>query len=394
MHVLILGTRGLPAAHGGFETFAHDLALFLVAKNHEVTVYCQEQSGEATREDVWNGVRRVLIPAGNGSRASIGFDWASVSHASKTPGVALTLGYNTAIFNLLFWARGKPTLMNMDGIEWQRDKWSRTQRLWLWFNEWAGATISQHLVADHPEIGKHLSRHTSPAKITVIPYGADPILSAPIEPVSAYGLKSRSYDLVIARPEPENSIMEIVQAHGRSQRPYPLVMLGNYEGSAGDYRRRVVEAAGPNVIFLGAIYDRDIVGALRFHSRAYIHGHRVGGTNPSLVESLASGSAIVAHNNRFTRWVAGSSARYFDGVDDLAEILDDLDSDPGQLVSMQAGSRKQHEQHFTKVRILGDYEKLLLEVATAKEPKAVKGSSLQQTSGVIQAAPYREENNS
>ena len=172
MHVLILGVRGIPASHGGFETFAQDLALYLVAKNHEVTVYCQGDVGKPMYEDDWNGVRRVVIPAGEGSRASVGFDWASVVHAAKTPGVALTLGYNTGIFNFLFRFRRKPNVMNMDGIEWQRKKWGWPQRFVLWFNEWAGARASQHLIADHPEIGRHLRRHTSPSKITVIPYGS------------------------------------------------------------------------------------------------------------------------------------------------------------------------------------------------------------------------------
>ncbi len=367
MHVQILGTRGLPAKHGGFETFAQDLSLFLVARGHAVTVYCQDETGNAPHEDEWNGIRRVMIPAAEGSRGSLAFDWMSVAHAAKTPGVALTLGYNTGVFNFRFRASKKPNAMNMDGIEWRREKWSLLQRLWLWFNEWAGARASQHLVADHPEIGKHLLRHTSAPKITVIPYGADQILSAPIHPVAAYGLASKSYDLVIARPEPENSILEIVKAHGRSIRPYPLVMLGNYSGSVGEYQKRVVEAAASNVMFLGAIYDRDTVAALRFHSRLYIHGHRVGGTNPSLVESLGTGSAIVAHDNRFTRWVAGPGARYFKGVDDLAKILDRLDSDPHQVEVMGASSRKQHELHFTKNRVLANYEKLLTRVAAARE---------------------------
>src|SRR6516225_3009534 len=102
MHVQILGTRGLPANHGGFETFAQDLSLFLVARNHEVTVYCQGKAGEPSYEDEWNGIRRVIIPAAEGSRGSLAFDWMSVAHASKTPGVALTLGYNTGVFNFRF----------------------------------------------------------------------------------------------------------------------------------------------------------------------------------------------------------------------------------------------------------------------------------------------------
>src|SRR5277367_6674133 len=102
MHVQILGTRGIPSLHGGFETFAHDLALFLTERGHKVSVYCQANSSESQREDIWCGVRRVFIPAGDGALGTIGFDWKSALHASREDGIALTLGYNTAIFSALY----------------------------------------------------------------------------------------------------------------------------------------------------------------------------------------------------------------------------------------------------------------------------------------------------
>ena len=149
------------------------------------------------------------------------------------------------------------------------------------------------------------------------------------------------------------------------------MVLGNYLSAPGEYERKVVEAAGPNVKFLGAIYDKNIVASLRYHSRIYFHGHRVGGTNPSLVESMAADTAIVAHNNRFNRWVAGCCARYFNTADDLAKIIDSLDADPEQLRAMEMASTKQYEQQFTNARVLGDYEKLLVKVAAARDPKPV-----------------------
>src|SRR5271170_1763546 len=186
MHVLILGTRGVPSKHSGFETFAQDFALFLRSRDHEVTVYCQVESEEAAYEDTWNGIRRVLIPAGNGSVGTMLFDWKCIRHAMREKGVALTLGYNTGVFNLLYRFSSMRNIMNMDGIEWIREKWSRPAKIWFWLNEWAGARAANHLVADHPEIGKHLSRHTASKKITVIPYGADPVTSAPVSLIQKY----------------------------------------------------------------------------------------------------------------------------------------------------------------------------------------------------------------
>jgi glycosyltransferase involved in cell wall biosynthesis len=363
MHVLILGTRGVPSKHSGFETFAQDFALFLRSRDHEVTVYCQVAENEVAREDIWNGIRRVMIPAGKGSLGTILFDWKAVRHSLRENGVVLTLGYNTGVFNLVYRFNGMANIMNMDGIEWKREKWSLPARTWFWLNEWAGARVANHLIADHPEIGRHLSRHTAQKKITVIPYGADSVDSAPVSLIQKYDLSSKDYYLLIARPEPENSILEIVRAYSRRRRGMPLVILGNYTPDGTRYQKTVLNAAGPEIMFLGAIFDRDIVRALRFHARAYFHGHRVGGTNPSLVESLAAGNAIIAHDNRFTRWVAGEGARYFQSSDDINGLLDSLNADPVQLLTMEEASRKRYSESFTQEKVLTAYEELLLQFA-------------------------------
>jgi hypothetical protein len=363
MHVLILGTRGIPSKHSGFETFAQDLALFLRSRDHEVTVYCQVPDGESTREDIWNGIRRVLIPAGNNSIGTMHFDWKAIRHSLKENGVVLTLGYNTGVFNLLYRFSAIKNIINMDGIDWKREKWSLPARVWFWFNEWAGARVAHHLVADHPEIGRHLSRHTAKDKITVIPYGADPVHSAPVSLIERYNLSSKGFYLLIARPEPENSILEIVRGYSLRHRGMPLVILGNYSREGTRYQNAVLEAAGAEVVFLGAIFDREIVGALRFHARAYFHGHRVGGTNPSLVESLGAGNAVIAHDNRFTRWVAGEAARYFRSPQDIDGILDSLNREPAQLLAMEKESLKRHGESFTQDKILTAYEELLLQFA-------------------------------
>jgi glycosyltransferase involved in cell wall biosynthesis len=365
MQISIAGTRGIPASHGGFETFAQDLALFLVEKGHDVTVYCQSELGTPMREDVWQGVRRVMIPAGQGPWGTIWFDWATVRHVMQRSGMVLTLGFNTGVFSYLYRLRGRASAMNMDGIEWKREKWSRAQRAWLWLNERAGAQASTCLIADHPEIARHLKTHSPPEKIETIPYGADEVTSAPVELIQQYGLEPGAYYLVIARPEPENSLLEIVRGYSESRSALPLVVLGTYAPKSYPYHRRVIEAAGPGVKFLGAIYDRAIVQSLRFHAKAYIHGHRAGGTNPSLVESLAAGNAVIAHDNRFTRWVAGEGARYFNSAENLASILSTLDSDPELLAPMKQASRARYREDFTQEKVLSQYERLLTKLNAA-----------------------------
>lgn len=225
---MILGTRGIPAQHGGFETFAEFLSLYLIKKDWNVTVYCQEDCGDEIWEDEWNGIRLVHIPVKReGALGTIIFDWKTTFHASRQEGLVLTLGYNTAIFSLLYRLRKKINLFNMDGLEWKRDKWTLGERVWLYLNERLGCWLGNHLVADHPEIKKHLLTRVKKEKVTMIPYGAEHVGQADIKQLVKYNLTAGKYSIVIARPEPENSILEIVKAFSARKRGQHLVLLGS-----------------------------------------------------------------------------------------------------------------------------------------------------------------------
>lgn len=355
----ILGTRGVPAAHGGFETFAECLALHLVERGWAVTVYCQESGRGPTFADVWRGVERIHIPvSADGPAGTIVFDWRSIVHALGSKDLCLTLGYNTAVFCAFLRARGVPNIINMDGIEWSRAKWGVAAKTWFWLNDWAGCWLGNHLVADHPEIARHLETRVRPGKITTIPYGADRIQEASEEPVRALGLTPGRYLTVVARAEPENSVLEVVQGFSSRPRGVRLAVLGNYLDDDA-YHRSVKAAAGEEVSFLGAIYDKAVVQALRRQSLAYVHGHRVGGTNPSLVEALGAGNAVIAHDNRFNRWVAGAAAVYFEGVDSFDRELTALLAAPERLAVLGAASRQRFQAEFTWPRVLAAYEELL-----------------------------------
>ncbi len=362
--LVILGIRGVPARHGGFETFAEHLSLYLVDRGWEVTVYCQGddvQSGVV--RDVWRGVNRITIPVeGDGAAATVAFDWKTVMYEFRQPKrLCLTLGYNTAAFLLGLRFGGVKNLINMDGIEWKRDKWKFYERIWLWANERCGCWFGNHLVADHPEIAKHLATRVNPRKITMIPYGANPVESASTENVTRYGIEPGKYAIVIARPEPENSVLDIVKAFSRKSRGCSLVVLGKYDGEKNAFHAEVLKSASKEVLFLGAIYEKDIVEALRFHARLYVHGHRVGGTNPSLVEALGARSAVLAHDNRFNRWVVGDGARYFKDEQQCSDLFDTLLSDDEEIGLMKRQSLTRFEQEFTWDSVLGRYERLLKE---------------------------------
>lgn len=357
--LFIHGSRGIPAAHGGFETFAEHLALYLASRGWRVSVACQldGQSGPV-RTRMWKGVQLIEQPVGRaGSLGSIIFDWRMMLYGARNAHLVLSLGYNTA----LFWAglrlKRRINVANMDGIEWQRQKWPPLIRAWFYLNEICGIYLADHLIADHPSIAAHLGRLAPAGKITVISYGADVIEQADAAALEQLGVTPGAYALVVARPEPENSLLEIVRAFSARRRGIHLVVLGNYD-DATRYSALVKQAASGEVLFPGAIYDQRIVQSLRFHALFHIHGHQVGGTNPSLVEALAAGSPVLAHDNPYNRWVAGNGMRYFADETACGRELDTLLAQPGLLIGMRAAARARHSEQFTWEHVLPLYEQL------------------------------------
>lgn len=360
----ILGTRGVPAAHGGFETFAERFALHMVDHGWQVTVYCQvDQGPPGPVEDHWRGVRRITFAADSGALGTMKFDLRAVRYAMNERGVMLALGYNTAVFSALVRLSGHPLLTNMDGIEWKRAKWPWHGRVWLYLNERIGALTSTKLIADHPEIAKHLWHMRSAKDVVMIPYGADPIASAPEEQVRALGLTPGRYILSIGRCEPENNILSMVEAYVKGPRELQFVCLGKMEPEKNLYHKAVLNAAAGRVVFPGAIYERERVQALRFHAAVHCHGHSVGGTNPSLVEALGAGNAIIAHDNSYNRWVAGPEQFYFSNELQCAGHFDRIEKDPSVAAVAGHAARRRFEQTFTWGPILERYRELVITCA-------------------------------
>lgn len=356
----ILGIRGVPAEHGGFETFAEKLSLYLTAHGWQVYVYCQEEGRGEVTYSTWNDVNRIHIPVTQaGALGTVVFDWKATRHAASQQGLFLTLGYNTAVFSLLQRLKGQTNIINMDGIEWRRDKWGTIAKTWFWLNERAGCWMGNHLVADHPKIKEHLATRVSAARITMIPYGGDEVTGADPTLLATYALEPGQFSVIIARPEPENSFLEMVRAFSSTLRNHTLVVLGNFQPNTNPYHKQVMDAASAEVIFPGAIYETSVVQALRFYCRFYLHGHRVGGTNPSLVEALGAGCAVIAHDNQFNRWVTESGAAYFKDEASCSALFTQLLTDDLTQQQMETASRTRFHQRFTWNQILLQYEELL-----------------------------------
>jgi glycosyltransferase involved in cell wall biosynthesis len=287
------------------------------------------------------------------------FDWRSIRHAARRGDLCLTFGYNTAVFNTIQRIKRIPNVINMDGIEWSRERWGKGRQAILYVNERIACYVGNHLIADHPEIEKYLLRKAKSSKISTITYGAHTVLDAPIEPVAGRDLEPGRYLTLICRPIPENSILELVQGFSAKRRDHQLVILGNYDRAGDPYHRAVIQAASDEVRFVGAIYEPGEVAALRFHSAGYLHGHTVGGTNPSLVEAMAAGNAVIAHDNPYNRWVADTGALYFATADEAAQRITQILEDPATRKALSAASRERHSELFTWEHVAGQYEMLL-----------------------------------
>jgi glycosyltransferase involved in cell wall biosynthesis len=367
--VHILGTHGVPAAYGGFETAAQEVGLYLAAQGWDVLVYCQIPGAGTPARDSWRSLTRVLVPEQRaGWTGTASFDLTCVRLVlaeAADDDVCLTFGYNTGLFNIAQRIRRIPNVINMDGMEWTRRRWGLARQGILLANERIAGLVGDVLVADHPVIRDYLARHFGGSRVTTITYGAHRVDDAPAAPVHELGLGAGEFATMICRPIPENSCLEIVRAWSARRRGMPLVVLGDYGGD-DPYHREVRDAAGPEVRFLGAIHDPEVVGSLRRHSRIYLHGHTVGGTNPSLVEAMAAANPVLARDNVYNRWVAGDGGRYFDDAAGLDHLLTDLLADDATLARMSRAALARFDAEFTWERIGAQYENALRRALTRR----------------------------
>jgi glycosyltransferase involved in cell wall biosynthesis len=275
-------------------------------------------------------------------------------------GVALVLGYNTALFNLIFALRKKPFCVNMDGVEWRRKKWGVAAKAWFYLNERIACQTATRLIADHPAIAAHLQRRRTRAPVTMIPYGAEPVTDLDGAVLRAFGLEARKYATVVARPEPENSILEIVTAFSRIERGRKLVVLGDYSTDK-PYEAAVMRAASAEVEFPGPVYDTQRLATLRCGSAFFIYGHTVGGTSPTLVEALAAGSPCLCLDTEYSRWVAGSAGLYYRDELECSALIQRLfeEADAGDPENRRERAASRHRDQFTWPSVLEGYERCL-----------------------------------
>ena len=321
MKIAILGTRGIPNLYGGFEQFAEYIAPALVQRGHEVIVYCS--SLHPYNDLTWKGVQLIKKKDPESKLGTFGqfiYDLNCILDSRKRQfDVILQLGYtSSSIWSFLF-PKKSVIVTNMDGLEWKRTKYSKPVQSFLKKAEKWAVNNSHHLIADSKGIQTYLKEKYSKSS-EFIAYGATLFENPDSTQLASFNQAPYSYNLIIARMEPENNIETILKGHQEAQTAQKLIIIGNYKNKFGTYLKERYESK--SIEFIGPVYDIVILNNLRHFSHLYFHGHSVGGTNPSLLEAMASQSLIVAHNNVFNKSVLEEDAFYFSTPADIKNILE------------------------------------------------------------------------
>ena len=325
MKIGIIGTRGIPNHYGGFEQFAESLSVYLTQKKHQVYVY--NSSNHIYQEKSYKGVHIIHCYDPEKKIGAIGqfiYDLNCIIHSRKMNyDIILQLGYtSSSVWSFLF-PRKAIIITNMDGLEWKRSKYSTLIKKFLKFAEKLAINNSDFLISDSIGIKNYIKNNYN-KESKFIAYGGA-VFKTPNESIlKKYTVKKFEYNLLIARLVPENNIDVIIEGLLKSANKNKLLIVGNYKTS--NYSKKLFNAYknNPKIQFLGGIYNMNTLNNLRFFSNLYFHGHSVGGTNPSLLEAMASNALIIAHNNEYNKYILEEDAYYFKNSRDIQTLSESI----------------------------------------------------------------------
>lgn len=362
--VAIIGTRGYPSYYGGFETAVRKIAPNLADMGWDVTVYGRR--GTTKPDDpsldtriktkvTWGMETQKLSTLSHGLTAAL-------DAAAHKPDVALIMNCANGYFLPILRARGIPTLVNVDGLEWERDKWSPLAKSVYRKAAECTAKWADGLVFDARRIARYW-KETFDAEGTFIPYGGDIAAELPVPD----GLSHRNYVLVVTRFVPENTVAQFFEAVPAIAEHYPVVIVGSsgYGGELDDTARRL--SAHPSVSWLGHVHDDQLLLALWQHAGLYFHGHSVGGTNPALVQAMAAGAPILARDTDYNREVLGSAGEFVSDDPELIakSILRSMDNRSEREAASQAGMMRA-AQHYSWSQVSRSYDGAMRTVMEAR----------------------------
>ncbi|MDE5810031.1 MAG: DUF1972 domain-containing protein [Muribaculaceae bacterium] len=357
MKVAIIGTVGVPANYGGFETLVEQLVQHNDSTKLQYTVYCSKKSYDKQVSDYCGAKLEYLGLNANGIQ-SIPYDIISLIKASRKSDAILILGVSGCAFLPIFRIFSKKKLIiNIDGLEHRRDKWNKWVRKFLKFSERQAVKYGDIIVTDNKGITDYVEQeYGTPSEL--IAYGGDHVLTTIDESfnkkiLNDYGLTSGGYSLAICRIEPENNVHTILEAFEKAQKR--LVFIGNWQKS--EYGRALQEKYKDSkyVRITPAVYDLNILNVLRSNCSIYVHGHSAGGTNPSLVEAMFFEKPIYAFDCVYNRESTENKAIYFSSVDNLISELNNKDLD---LETIAKAMKEIAERRYMWNTIAQQYENL------------------------------------
>lgn len=357
MNIAILGTRGVPARYGGFETFAEELGVRLAARGHRVSVYCR--APDPAFEHEYRGIERIVLPYVGGKY------FETVSHSLISALDALRRDFDAILvcnaanaFTLpLLRAARLRVAINVDGVERRRRKWNVFGRAFYAIGESFSALFASSVVADAEVIAAYY-RERFGIESTTIPYGAEFPNEADTDILDRLHVTAKQYLLYVSRFEPENNPLEVVQAYEKLIDAPPLIMVGEglyAPGLVAELRRHVSD----RIRFPGAIYGADY-RTLQRNSLLYIQATEVGGTHPALIEAMGAGACVLAHDTPENREVGGDAAGYFQlrPIETLSTAIGETLRDPALQIERRRLAAKRAEQRFRWDAVADAYESL------------------------------------
>ena len=362
MKVVMLGTRGVPAAYSGFETCVEQVGKRLAARGHEVIVYGRPGRTGPTTSDVYLGMKRVTLPAiPTKGLETLSHTLISSAHAivSTRPDAAIVFGVGNAIFcRMLGWGR-IPTMINVDGADWARKKWGQLGRGYLHWSERVATRAADALIADSHSVSAYYEREYRAAGV-YIPYGAEVQADAGTATLAQFGLEPRRYLLAVGRFVPENGFHHLIRAYREIAPPIPFVVVGDAPYSQ-DYKRSLKALAPPGVMFTGYQFG-SAYQELSRHAYAFLFAAEGGGTHPVLVEQLAHGNCVLARWTESNAEVMGDAGILFRDDAELVGQLRNILHD-GALAEQKRASARARGATFSWDRVTDQYEELLCRIA-------------------------------
>ncbi|SHF73543.1 DUF1972 domain-containing protein [Geodermatophilus nigrescens] len=386
LSIALVGTRGVPARYGGFETAVEEVGRRLAGRGHRVVVYCRTTPGAQEPPPAEHlGMELVHLPAARRrSLETLSHTALSVRHlvAHRTDAAIVFNSANSPLLPALRAAR-IPVATHVDGLEWKRAKWGPVGRRYYRVAEALAVRWSDVLIADAEGIAEYY-REAFAAPTTLLTYGA-PLIAPGSHRLAELGLEPGGYHLAVARFEPENHVDVVVEGYVASDAAKPLVVVGSAP-YADEHTRRIHALADDRVRFLGGVWDQELLDQLYANCATYLHGHSVGGTNPSLLRAIGAGAAVTAFDVDFNREVVRDSGRFFRTPQDVARELAAVEADPEG--TRRAGRRARIlAARYDWDEVASGYEALARRLAARDVPRRRPSGRRRPTAADLPLAP-------